>query len=165
MIEHEGVAGGSAPEDRIDAALREHFARGRIPAPSFEQTFAQAQAQAQAQTGQRATGGEWVRRWRLPEAGLATATLLLVIFLVSEWGEVPNQEEPKGHSIARTVPAGFSVLDDRLLFAELERTTRWTAPSDRWRSMDSLQMAGGLPDFSNMKFDMKENLKWSQLDG
>lgn len=161
MIEHEGVAGGPAPDDRIDAALRDHFASQKMPVPSFEQAFVRAQSQAQA----RAAGGGWIRRWHLPETGLAAAALLLAVFLFMPWGEVADQDELRGYPIAPAEPTGLSGLDDRQLYADLERTTRWTAPSDRWWGADPPQMPGGLPDFSNMKFDLKENLKWSQLDG
>jgi hypothetical protein len=118
-------------DEELDAPVRAHFdaAARRHPAPDFEAVFGAAEARARAPR---------THRWRIAVAGALAASLAAVVVF---------EMRPPHES------------GDELLIAELSATTRWTAPSDRWPTTQSIDYLG-LPRFEDMTVQPQEVKTW-----
>ena len=86
----------------------------------------------------RAPAESRTHRWRVAVAGALAASLAAVV-------------------VFETRPPHES--GDELLVAELSATTRWTAPSDRWPTPQSVDYLG-LPRFEDMTAQPQEVQAW-----
>lgn len=144
-------------DDGMDALLRDcfHERRAQTAVPDFDGMLRRVEAEARSRRAavldldhSPVAAGVWWRWLSLPGAliGVAALTLVAVVGLLSR-SEVASPEA------------------DPLLLAQLEQTTLWVAPSDRWLRPAVSPIPLGLPDFSTMQFHMTETLTWSHLDG
>lgn len=121
-------------DEELDARVRAHFdaAARSHPAPDFESVFGAAEARVRTPAGSR------TQRWRIVVAGALAASLAAVVVFEMR----PPQKS-----------------GDELLIAELSATTRWTAPSDRWPTTQSVDYLG-LPRFEDMTTQPQEVQAW-----
>lgn len=149
------------PDEGVEAGLGWYFRdrREQTAVPDFDHTLRQVEAESQrgAGRGRRLNllpdgvsdvGGLWSRWLNGPRVLIGVGVLCLVVLarlLVS-----PDVTLPEA---------------DPVLLAQLQQTTLWVAPSDRWLKPASSPILLGIPDFSAMQFHMTETLTWSDLDG
>ena len=123
-------------DDReLDESVRRYFAAAAsgTTVPGFEAVFASAE--------QRLAPRRWPISNLAGVAALGLAAMLTVAVVVPLWQQGPQQ------------PA----LEE--LVAELSRTTRWQAPSDRWLPRPTPSYLG-IPEFEPLIYEMKEVKSW-----
>lgn len=140
--------------DDMDAELRRHFAAGRsqIQIPAFEALLAAAERDGRISRG---SGKRRLPRWK-PVAAVAAA--LIVAVLLNPWEPGPN-----GVMRATLTQSEMKVvlmLDEARLLADLNRSTLWTAPSDRWLESNPAPDVLGLPRMGKMTYEMQEVKSW-----
>lgn len=151
-------------KDALDAELRRYFEaeRSRVRVPGFESVLASAE-RARREPGRaesnRETGpdiaGRGLPAWR---SLAAVAAALVLVVLLRPWS--PGSDEPmRAASAGDELPAAL-MLDQAELLADLNRSTLWVAPSDRWIETDMAPDVLGLPRMGKMTYEMQEVKSW-----
>ncbi len=147
----------------IDLELRAHLTRAResVEVPSFEAVMAKAEAADAVAApklrfewlSERLAGWSMQARW-IGGAAVAAAAALVVLITI-QTGEDRAAEEAAliAHHEAMRAAAEAQLL------ANLESTTRWQAPSDRWLAVKTDIDIFGLPDIGGAEV-LKEESTW-----
>ena len=142
------------PADPLDAELRRHFEgqRSQIRIPAFEALLAAAErdGRLRGDSGKRRLPG-----WK-PLAAVAAA--LVVVVMLNPRAPGP-EESMQQTSTGRMGPLTL-ITDEARLLADLNRSTRWMAPSDRWLESNPAPDVLGLPKMGKMTYEMQEVKSW-----
>ncbi len=168
-------AGGEpVANDALDARLRGHFSaeRSRVRVPTFEAVLAGAErVHAERVHAERvhaehlhaerdSQAGPGFALWRRPAwRGLAAiAVALALLMLLRPW--TPDSRAPMRISSADGQLLAALKLEEADLLADLNRSTLWVAPSDRWIQTDMAPDVLGLPRMGKMTYEMQEVKSW-----
>ncbi|MCB1684561.1 MAG: hypothetical protein KDI31_08750 [Pseudomonadales bacterium] len=145
----------------IETDLKEYFhnRREQTAIPDFDRMLQRVDAEFRSRAdpgvqpvaftaGHHPGDGHWRRWFRVPGVLVGVGVLCLVI--LAGLFVTPEVTAPEA---------------DAVLLAQLEQTTLWVAPSDRWLKPASSPILMGIPDFSAMQFHLTETLTWSDLEG
>ena len=128
--------------------IRRHFqeARQAAPVPGFDALM--AQAQTQALSASQPSAADWLRDlFSRPVAAWAGSALLAGALGVFVFFAVRPAPEFSDATMLARLPASVSVSQQQLVL-ELNSSTRWQAPSDRWPTAEADLDILGLPDLN-----------------
>ena len=152
------------PKDALDARLRGFFSaeRSRVRVPTFEAVLASAErVHAERVHAERdLQAGLGFAVWRRPAwRGLAAiAVALALLMLLRPW--TPDSYAPMQINSADGQLLATLKLEEADLLADLNRSTLWVAPSDRWLETDMAPDVLGLPRMGKMTYEMQEVKSW-----
>ena len=148
-----------ALEDRLRVLLAAE--RARYAAPSFEKVMADAQAPGALRQSRGSDELVAERSGGLPRfvwggVSALAAVLMVVVYLGGGIGST-NDEVDQRPRLA--LPAEIAISEAELV-ADLNRTTRWQAPSDRWLMAQADVDVMGLPDIARPPAHEWETKRW-----
>ncbi len=146
-------------DQALDRQIRSHFATARqnVPVPEFDAVMGKLEAEGAGAA--RASSSGWLSEltsapWPV-WAGTAVAAALVIAVLLAI-GDRQGSRIQDDVMLAQ-LPAAMAVSEQELI-ADLNRSTRWQAPSDRWPSAEADLDILGVPDLGDLSEATEESI-------